>query len=407
MMSFAYTGRDRTGQPVQGVVEAESRRDAFEHLKQEGIAALTLNAARERTDFGELEIKLAANQVGREDVIAFSSQLAVMLETGVPLVEAMEAVGESGKNQGHLGRVIGNITRRISDGEPFSEALSSFPKLFPTLMISLVRAAEASGTLGPMLERVARYLDKDRKTIRQIQGALTYPLIMVGLSMVITGFLVTWVLPRFAKIYESREAALPKPTKIVLSISDFLQSHWVPLVGSIIVLVVAFLVARGTAGGRRLLDTVKLRLPVVGPMLNSFYLARSVRTLGTLLASGVPLLDAVAITRGVTSNHKWNELWDRTEAAMTAGQPVSDVLCSSTLIPPTVARMIKAGEKTGQLPGVLERVADTVEDDLDNAIKNATQLIEPAMIIFMGATIGGIAIALLLPVFSISSTVSS
>ncbi len=407
MHTFAYNGRDSTGQPVTGIAEAASEQEALLQLKAGGTTVLSINPVRERFDSTELQLKQSANHVGREDVIAFSSQLAVMLDTGVPLTEAMEAVAESGKNAGHLGRVIDSITRRISDGEPFSEALSSFPKLFPTLMISLVRAAEASGTLGPMLERVAGYLDKDRKTIRQIRGALTYPLIMVSLSLVITGFLVTWVLPRFAKIYESREAALPKPTKIVLSISDFVQANWMVLVGSVIAITLAYLFTRASDGGRRAIDAVRLKLPIIGPMLNSFYLARSMRTLGTLLASGVPLMDAVSITRGVTNNHKWVEMWDRTEAAMTAGQPVSEVLCKSDLIPSTVARMINAGERTGQLPTVLEKIANTVEDDLDEAIKSATQLIEPAMIMFMGATIGGIAIALLLPVFSISSTMSN
>ena len=405
MITFSYNARDGAGQAIDGTIEAASQREAIDRLKADGIAVLSISTARERADLTDIAVKHAASQVGREDVIAFSSQLSVMLETGVPLVEAMEAVGESGKNQGHLGRVIDTLTRRISDGEPFSDALASFPKLFPSLMISLVKAAEASGALGPMLERVAAYLDKDRKTIREIRGALTYPLIMVGLSLVITGFLVTWVLPRFASIYASREAALPRPTKFVLAISETLQSHWIPIVGTLTALIIAFLVARTTQGGRRILDTVKLATPIIGPMLNNFYLARSVRTLGTLLASGVPLLEAVAITRGVTNNHKWNDLWDRSEAAMTSGQAISEVLCTSPLIPPTVARMIKAGESPGTLPAVLERVADTVEDDLDTAIKNATQLIEPAMIIFMGATIGGIAIALLLPVFSISSTV--
>ena len=406
MLPFQYTGRDQAGNQVQGVHEAESQSEAFAQLKASGVAVSVLTPARERIDTTAFQLKQSASQVGREDVIAFSSQLAVMIETGVPLADAMEAVAETGKGSGHVGRVLNDIMRRISDGEPFSEALSSFPKVFPTLMISLVRAAEASGTLGPMLDRVAAYLDKDRKTIQQIRGALTYPLIMVGLSLVITGFLVTWVLPRFASIYESREAALPKPTQIVLAISDGVQNNWMLIVGTIAAIVIGYLFARSTDGGRRSLDILKLKLPIIGPMLNSFYLARSLRTLGTLLASGVPLLDAVGITRGVTNNHKWTEMWDRTEAAMTSGQPISDVLCNSELLPATVSRMIAAGDRTGKLPDVLEKIANTVEDDLDNAIKNATQLIEPAMIIFMGTTIGGIAISLLLPIFSLSSIIT-
>ncbi len=407
MIRFAYTGRDSSGESVSGVLEAESQQEAYRKLRADGLSVSSIAPERANIDDEALKLKHSASQVGREDVISFAAQMSVMLETGVPLAEAMDAVAETGRGPGHLPRVLQELNRRITGGETFSSAVLAFPKVFPPLMVSLIRAAEASGTLGPMLARVAAYLDKDRKTVRQIRGALTYPMIMVGLATVITGFLVTWVLPRFARIYESREAALPKPTKFVLGISDFIQTNWVVLLIAIAAIPSAYFLARSSDAGRRLIDTIKIKAPVVGPMLNSFYLSRSVRTLGTLLASGVPLLDAVGITRGVTANSKWTDLWDESLRTMTAGKPISDVLSKSELIPPTTARMIAAGERTGKLPEVLERVADTVEDDLDTAIKSATQLIEPAMIIFMGGTIGGIAIALLLPVFSIASTVSS
>ncbi len=419
MITFSYTARSPRGEERTGVVEAETRGQALTQLQRDGLTVLRIDATvgTQRVNADQIKLKQAASQIGRDDVIAFASQMGVMLETGVPLAEAMDAVGASAKGSSSTGdgnqhnkisglsRVLNAISSRVSGGEPFSAAIATFPRVFPPLMVSLVEAAEASGTMGPMMARVADYLDKDRKTSRKIRGALTYPLIMVGLSLVITGFLVTWVLPRFAKIYESREAALPRPTVIVLGISDFVQTQWPAILAGLIGLVIAYFATRATEGGKRLLDVLRIRLPVIGPMFNKFYMARGLRTLGTLLAAGVPLLDAVRIARGVTTNALWQELWDRVEHAMTNGQPVAGVLLDSDLIPTPVARMFAAGERAAKLPEVLDRVAETVEGDLDEAIHSATQLIEPAMIIFMGATIGGIAIALLLPIFSIANTV--
>ncbi|MEO1130011.1 MAG: type II secretion system F family protein, partial [Planctomycetota bacterium] len=303
-------------------------------------------------------------------------------------------------------RVLTVISDRVTAGVNFSDAVEEFPKVFPPLMISLIRASEASGTMGSMLGRIADYLNKERKTIRQIKGALTYPMIMVSLALVVTSFLVVWVLPRFAKIYESRSAALPAPTQVILSVSNFITEHWVAIVAGMVGLTVTAVFVRMTAFGRRVIDTFKVRAPVIGPMFTHFYLTRATRTLGTLIASGVTLLDAVRIVRGVTANVLWTRLWEDMESSMTQGKTVASVILESELIPPTTGQMIAAGERGGRLPEVLERVASATEEDLDVAIKNGTQLIEPAMILFMGLTVGGIAIALLLPIFSVANVMS-
>lgn len=405
MLTFAYRARDSRGEPVDGTIEARTKSDALRALDREGKTVTDIQIGTRPIDADEIRIKHAAGSVRREEVISFAGQLAVMLETGVPLSDALDAFVKSARTSG-LRKVTEVVAGRIHGGVPFSTAIEDFPKVFPNLMVSLMKASEASGKMGEMLARVSEYLAKERRTARQIKGALTYPMVMVGIAVVVTGFLVTWVLPKFARIYESREAGLPTLTKVLLQSSRFLIENWIAFVSAIIGLAVGFVVFRMTPRGRRVIDTMKLKSPVIGPMFRLFYLTRATRTLGTLLASGVPLLDAVRIVRGVTENYNWFELWTRMEHSMTGGHTISEVVEDSWLIPPQVAQMISAGERTGRLPEVLERIARATESDLDEAVKNATQLIEPAMIVFMGITIGGIAIALLLPIFNVANIVA-
>jgi type IV pilus assembly protein PilC len=405
MLTFSYKGRDSSGQIVSATIEAPSKQEALRQLQRDGLFVTDIKLGSSPIDTEDLLTRHAARQVGREEVIGFASQLSIMLETGVPIAEALGALKSQAKTS-DFKRVLTVISDRVTAGVNFSDAVEEFPKVFPPLMISLIRASEASGTMGTMLGRIADYLSKERKTIRQIKGALTYPMIMVSLAIVVTSFLVVWVLPRFATIYESRSAALPAPTQIILSCSNFITAHWVAIIASMVALTVTAILVRMTSFGRRVIDTFKVRAPVIGPMFKHFYLTRATRTLGTLIASGVTLLDAVRIVRGVTANVLWTGLWEDMESSMTQGKTVASVILESELIPPTTAQMIAAGERGGRLPEVLERVAAATEEDLDVAIKNGTQLIEPAMILFMGLTVGGIAIALLLPIFSVANVMS-
>lgn len=405
MISFSYRGYGAGGVAETGVIEARTQTDAMRELQRRGTTVTDIRLGSAPADTEEILTRHAAGNVRRDDVIAFTAQLAVMLETGVPLREALRAFVEQSRS-GPLKRIMATICERITSGDSFSSAIGEFPKVFPRMMVSLMKASEATGTMDVMLGRISSYLGKERRTARQIKGALTYPAVMIGLAIVITGFLVTWVLPRFAKIYESREAGLPKLTKIVLTSSRFVIENWPMLLGGLALTAVALYLVRMTSWGRRAIDVLKLRLPVIGPMYTKFYLTRATRTLGTLLGSGVALLEAIRIVRGVTDNTQWSDLWDRVEQSMTAGRSVTESIMNTHLIPPAAAQMIAAGERTGRLPEVLDRVSQAAEEELDEAVKNATQMIEPAMIIFMGVTIGGIAISLLLPIFSVSSAVA-
>lgn len=405
MLTFSYQARDQNGQVVADTVRATSRAEAMRLLQRDGKVVTSIKLGSTPVDVSGVLVRQSARQVGREEVISFAAQVGVMLETGVPLAEALKAFTSQTKSP-HMRRVMAVVVDKVIGGVPFSEAIKEFPRVFPTMMVSLLRASEASGMLGPMLCRVSEYLGKERKTARQIKGALTYPIAMVSIALIVTMFLVVWVLPRFAKIYESREAALPMPTKIVLGISDFVMGNAIPLASVIVGLIAAFLYLRAIPSGRWFIDMLKVRLPVIGPMFTHLYLTRACRTLGTLLGAGVTLLECVRLVRGVTNNELWSRLWSDVEEAMTAGRPISGVMLESSLVPPPVAQMIAAGENTGRLPEVLDRVSRTTEEDLETSVKSATQLIEPALIVFMGITIGGIALALLLPIFTIANVMS-
>ena len=338
-------------------------------------------------------------------MIEFSGQLAVMIETGVPLSEALDAYLKQ-RRVGNMGRVVEVVREGVTSGASFSAAMTAFPGVFPQLMTSLVRASEASGTMAVMLRRVSEYLGKERRITKQIKGALTYPTVMLSMALAVTGFLMVWVLPRFAKIYQTRNATLPRPTQIVLFISEFLQTRGVELGIGLAIGAVAFAFFAKSRKGRYTLDWLRLKAPIFGPMYTKYYLTRASRTLGTLLSAGVPLVEAIKIVRAVTNNMLWDRLWSDLIESLTEGGTISEVVLASDLIPPPVAQMISAGERSGKLPEVLARVAESSENDLDEAIKSGTQLIEPAMIMVMGLLIGGMALALLLPIFTISSTMS-
>lgn len=407
MPIFHYSARTSSGEQVSGVVDAPNKGEALRQVQREGkiVTDIGLGAPEAPVDADLVRLRAAASSIRREEVISMTQQLSVMLETGVPLGEALKAFCQQSK-RGGLKRVMENVSGRITSGQPFSDAIREFPRVFPPLMVSLMKASEASGKLGMMLGRVSEYLAKERRIVRQIKGALTYPAVMVSMALTVTGFLVVFVLPRFAKIYANKKAALPSLTRFVMNVSEFITAHYGWLLLGLAALAGGVISLKFFEGGRAFIDRVKVRAPVVGKMFGQFYLARASRTLGTLLASGVQLLDAVRIVRGVTGNILWQRLWDDCEKAMTSGQTLTDVMSKSDLIPPATGYMIAAGERTARLPEVFGRIADTTEEELDGTIKSVTQLIEPAMIMFMGVVIGGIAVALLLPIFSIANVMS-
>lgn len=397
---FAYRARTTSGELVEGVIRAVDSMEAGRMLRRDGKFVVKIDEAR---DHDEADLKPAGRRrITRDEVIYFAYQMAVMVDTGVTIGEALESAVAQSTNPSFQ-EVLRDVSDTVQGGEPFSDALAKHPRVFPKLMVSLLRASESSGTMGPMLDRISVYLTKERNTIRAVRGAMTYPVIMLIAAVGVTVFLLAVVLPRFDSIYQQRGADLPAPTQIMLTTSEVFTGYWYAFAGGVVALVIAWLALRQNESTRQAIDTFKLKLPVIGPMLKQLYLTRAMRTMGTMIAAGVPMLDLIAITREVTHNHEYARLWDRVDAGLREGRQLSDSLNDPRLIPPSVIRMIRAGESGGRLGGVMDKLAEFTERDFDEAVKRSTEMIEPAMVVIMGGLIGFVAISMLLPIFTVGS----
>lgn len=401
--TYQYRARDTTGAVVSGTLTAASAEEVGARLRAEGkyVLAVQENALRAAPVLDESQIRRneAAKRVRREDVIAFCQQLSVMLETGVPLTEALDALCHQVPRREFRG-VLAELRDDIESGEKLSSAMAKWPRVFPSMVISLMKASEASGTMAMMLGRVGEYLAKERRTMRQIKGALSYPAFMMTMGVVMTVFLMAVVLPRFAKIYESRSATLPAPTKALMSVSEFITTQYVIYAPVVFIAGVATAIFLRQPVGKFTLDWLRLHTPVLRTMYSQLYITRAARTMATLLASGVNLLDIISICRGVTNNALYDRMWDAMEQDVRDGKQISETVAQTPFVPKSVASMIASGERSGRLAEVMERIAAFSEEELDAAIKQVTSYIEPIMIMLMGVVVGGVAIALLLPVFS-------
>jgi type IV pilus assembly protein PilC len=407
--TYAYKARTAAGEVVAGTLVATSADDVSARLRAEGQFVFEIDASPMRVlaDLDEQQIRRneAAKRVRRDDVIAFCQQLSVMLETGVPLAEALDAFRRQTARP-EFRQVLEVLADDIDSGEPLSAAMEKWPRVYPGMMISLMKASEASGTMSTMLGRVGDYLAKDRRTVKQIKGALGYPLFMMASGVAITIFLMSFVLPRFARIYEQRQASLPGPTKFLLSISEFITTQylWYGPVTLFLLIFLAIWVKRPL--GRRMLDWTRLRIPGIRTMYTHLYVTRVTRTMATLLSAGVNVLDVIDICRGVTGNVYYNDLWNSMERGVREGRQISDAVFKTALVPPNVASMMAAGERSGQLPEVMAKISDFSQEELDGSVSKVTTYIEPIMIVFMGVVIGGVATALLLPIFNMGRVMS-
>lgn len=405
MTTFSYQARTAAGELISGLVDAEDRNDAGRRLRGEGKFIVKLETASARDMADADSSPPPRRKICRDDVIYFAHQMSVMIETGVTLGEALESISEQCPNPSFR-KVLEQVSGDVQAGSQFSAALARHPKVFPKLMISLLKASEASGTMGKMMARISAYLGKERQTAQAVRGAMIYPLIMAVVAMLVTVFLLVVVLPRFSTIYASRGALLPAPTRLLLFISEMATSYWYVGVIAIIAAVMGASYARTTERGRLVIDWLKINTPVIGPMMRQLYVTRAMRTMGTMISAGVPMLDLIAICRAVTDNVYFARLWDRVDEGVRQGVQLSATIDDSDLIPTPIVRMIHSGEKAGRVGEVLDRVAEFTEQDFDEAVKRTTRMVEPAMVAFMGLLIGFVAISLLLPIFSIGRVMS-
>jgi len=351
-----------------------------------------------------------AAKVKQQELILFTTQLSVMLDSGVVLSDALDAIAEQAE-QGTFKTVVTDAAKSVKSGENFSRALADYPKTFNSMFISMVKASEASGEMVQMLKVLSGYLSFESETRKRIKGALTYPFIMALMAVAATGTLMFFVLPRFMNIYEARGAALPKITQILVNFSRILGDFRIMTVGLTLLIFasVALYYWAGTLTGRHIIDLMKIRIPVLSTMFIDTVVTRSMRIMATMVNTGVSLLDAVRVVQSSCDNYYFQRLWATVDERIQDGYQLSEsILISprSELIAPGIIQMLRAGEKSGKLGEVCDKISGFYEKKLETSIKNTMALIEPVMITILGAIIGTIAIALLLPVFRISSVIA-
>jgi type II secretory pathway component PulF len=338
----------------------------------------------------------------RKDVLNFTNQLSVMVKAGIALPDAMESIAVQVENK-KFRKIIFDLKSRIEAGESFSQALARYPDVFGYLYINMIAAAELSGSLSMMLRKLVDYIDQELQTRSQVIGAMVYPAIIAFMAVTCTTFLLIFVLPRFTQIFAGKEHLLPKPTVIIMAVSGFLKHYWMGVLAGLAVLIGGFIFGITTKVGRFWWDRAKLVIPLMKTLCNSLYIARSLHAMGVLVNAGVPILDTLVITAQVSGNIHYKTMWYTVHKSVKQGKKIAQSFGPKPLLPSSAIQMIRSGEESGNLGQVLEDVSEFYSRQLKNTIKLVTSMIEPIMIVIMGAIVGFIAMAIVLPIFKMST----
>ena len=403
MMTFSYQARDGAGNIVNGIQDALNEDNAVTSLMSRGLMVLSLQqkAAASRQ-------KNKVWTVKETDLVLFTRQLATMIEAGISLVQAMTALYEQcdPKRQKSLRNVISDVTARVQGGETFHESIAKHPRVFNRLFVSMVKAGEAGGLLSEILDRLAGFLEASARLRKKIKSAMTYPVIVISIAFLITTFLIVRVVPVFGEIFKDFGAKLPAPTQFLIDLSDFIRAQWYFMIlgmGGTFFGLRTFL--RSTRG-RQLSDRWKLKLPVFGPLVHKICMSRFARTFAQLIRSGVPILEVLDIVGGSSGNHVVEESVNGVSADVEKGDNLSVALSKKKIFPPMMLRMVAAGESTGRIDTMLEKMADFWDEEIEALLDAMTSLIEPLLIVFLGVIVGGIVIAMFLPIFKLNEVVS-
>lgn len=398
MAGWLYKAESQQGKKLDGRIEANSKDEAMTLLRKRRLRVQDL-----KKEPMKINLKLGTG-VNSKDLATFTRQFAVMNSAGLSLLECLTILEEQTENPS-MKKVVHQVSLRIQGGGTLAEALGQHPKIFDSLYCNMVAAGEAGGILDGILLRLAEYQENSERLKRKVKGALTYPAIIVVVAILVVGILLTFVVPKFAEIFSQGGMELPGPTLMVVGVSNFLSNNLLFIIFMIVVGFVALARFYKTPPGRMVIDKLKLKAPVYGNLEIRSGVARFSRTLGTLLRSGVSLLDGLEVTAKTVGNVVLEDALRKTQLSIRAGNPMAEPLRASGLFPPMVVQMINVGEKTGAVGDMLTKVADFYDEEVDAAVETLTSMIEPIIIVVLGAVVGAILVAMYLPMFSMSETV--
>jgi type IV pilus assembly protein PilC len=403
MAKFAWEGKTRSGQAQKGEMEAPNEAAVTAALRRQGVMPGKIKVAGKGLD---MEIKLPGfgGKITTKDLVIFTRQFATMIDAGLPLVQCLEILGRQ-QDKKIFKDMLVQVKESVESGSTFADALKKHPKAFDNLFVNLVAAGEVGGILDTILNRLAAYLEKAQKLKKKVKSAMTYPATIVGIALVVISVILMFVIPAFEKMFADFGSALPMPTQVVINISNFVQDYIVAIILAIIVLIFAFKKTYATQKGQDFIDDKVLKLPIFGILLRKVAVAKFTRTLGTMISSGVPILDGLEIVAKTAGNRTIEKAIYRVKQSISEGKTIAEPLEKSGVFPPMVCQMIAVGEQSGSIDTMLNKIADFYDDEVDDAVGNLTAMMEPMLMLFLGTTVGGLVIAMYLPIFKIAGTV--
>jgi len=400
MAEFVYEARARSGETRKGTMEAESIEAVESRLKSQN-----LNPVKVKKKPKEFHIGFGS-PVSEKELVVFTRQFATMIDAGLPLVQCLEILSTQGENK-TFGKILKEVKAYVEGGGTFSDALSKHPKVFDTLYVNLVAAGELGGILDTILSRLAVYIEKRVKLKSQVRGALIYPSIIAFVAIAVIFILLTWVIPAFQAMFSDfgGEDALPGITRFVIAVSHGFVSNLPITIGLVVIFIITFVVTNRTPNGKRFWHGLLLKAPLIGPVMRKIAVARFCRTLGTLLSSGVPILDAMSVVAKSAGNVVIEDAVNMTSDKIREGRTMAEPLMETKVFPSMVVQMIGVGEQTGALDTMLNKIADFYEEEVDVAVAALTSMLEPIMLVVMGGIVGFIMIAMYMPIFDIAGQV--
>lgn len=395
MPNFAWKGRSASGQIREGAMVATSKMEVITNLRRQRIMPTSVIEKGK-----EVALPKLRGGVSQKELAVFTRQLSFMIDAGLPLNQCFEILGSQQENK-TFQKVLFQVRQDIEAGSSLTDALRQHPKVFDTLYCNMISAGEAGGILDTVLQRLSVQIEKAVKLKRAVKSAMVYPIAVIAIAIIVVIVILWKVIPTFAALFEGLGAQLPLPTRITIAFSEFLGNYILYILGALIIIFFAIRYYYGTYRGRRVIDKLILKVPVLGMIMRKISIARFCRTLGTLISSGVPILDAMEITAKTSGNAIIEDGILGARKSVEEGKTIAAPLRETNLFPGMVIHMISVGEQTGELDAMVSKVADFYEDEVDAAIANLLSLLEPIMIVFLGATIGGIVISMYMPMFSL------
>ncbi len=401
MPAFAYTARESSsGREIRNVIEAATEQAAIASLLNKNLLVVSIQEKVGKTG------KTGGGSVALQDIVVFTRQLATMIDAGLAMVQSLQALAEQTNNK-VMKDVIKDVTARVEGGDSFSDSLTKHPKVFNRLYVSMVGAGERGGLLAEILSRLATYLENTARLRKKVKSAMMYPVAVTTIAIAITMFLLIKVVPVFGEIYSGFGAKLPGPTQFLINLSDLLRSWFIVVLAAMGGAVWGWLYFIKTPQGRWFWDSRRIKLPMFGAIAHKICLARFTRTFASLIRSGIPILEVLQIVSSTVGNVVMEKAIRASADDIERGESITTALGKHPVFPSMVIRMITAGEQTGQIDRMMEKVADFLDEEIETTLSGLTSLIEPLLIVFLGVTVGGIAICMFLPIFKMSEIINS